>query len=32
MPFELCELLDTVNLRIVTNIEVMDMEVDFTIL
>jgi hypothetical protein len=32
MPSELCEKLDKLNLWIVTNIEVMEMEVDFTIL
>jgi hypothetical protein len=32
MSSELCEKLDNLNLRIVANIDVMDMEVDSTIL
>jgi hypothetical protein len=32
MPFELCKEFDKLNLRIVVNIDVMKMEVDFTLL
>jgi hypothetical protein len=32
VPFELCEEFDKLNLRIVTNTEVMEMEVDSTLL